>query len=470
MPPTTLQQILAKQSKTSAPTDSSSNNSALQAILAKGKTTPAQPQPTQQPQQSLASKFFGFGANSSPVQTNTPPLTDLKLDAKNLGNAALGALPTAGAIAGGFAGAAGGAALGSETGPGAVVPAYAGGVAGAAAGAALGTAAQEGIGKMFGQGQGVSPAAVGKNALEFGTLEAVGGPLLSVAGKGLEAVGKGLSKLPFPLSSLEASRVQAYKAGTTFFDRIGGLITGKAAKAPVTSGETAFNKGLVGTESMIGVQAKRAANSLWNKLISPSLKASKTIVDMPSFFKEAESKIVKDNPEVARQNQLLEALDSFKEDYSKTKTATLDQLQKFKEGWAKFIPEKAYKGKPIGGAANDVKDTLADIARQKIYGALGPEVKQAYFDHGNLQSLQELGQQAMTGGKLKGGFGNFWSGVKDMALTPVATIGGQSVYKVGEVGEFLGRPGARMLRDLFAIPTTSGDQQPSPQTTPNQPQ
>lgn len=64
MPPTTLQQILAKQSKTSAPTDSSSNNSALQAILAKGKTTPAQPQPTQQPQQSFASAFFGGARNA----------------------------------------------------------------------------------------------------------------------------------------------------------------------------------------------------------------------------------------------------------------------------------------------------------------------------------------------------------------------------------------------------------------------
>ena len=177
-------------------------------------------------------------------------------------------------------------------------------------------------------------------------------------------------------------------------------------------------------------------------------------MDLNDFFKEAEEQIIKNNPEKSMQKSLLEALESFKDDYKNTKTATMEELQKFKEGWAKFIPEKVYRGKPIAGSANNVKDTLADISRNKIYNALGPEAKQAYFDYGNLKGIQELGQKAMTGGGLKGGFGSFWSTIGEMALTPVGTIGGQVIYRVGKVVgkgvELIGRPGLLFVKNLFA--------------------
>jgi hypothetical protein len=277
---------------------------------------------------------------------------------------------------------------------------------------------------------------------------AAGGKALEGISKVAGAGAKTIYKSAIPTSSKEASLLQSYKAKNTLLDRIVSAVKG-TSKAPITSAETSFNQGLKGTESMLGVQAKRASNKIWNTLVKPQLKASTVKVDMQKFFDDAESKIKKDNTEISRQNQLLEGLNSFREDYANKKTASLDELQKFKEGWAKFIPEKAYKGKPIAGAANDVKDTLADIARTRIYEELGPDVKQAYFDYGNLQAIQDLGKTAMQGTKLRGGSGNFLSGIKDMAVIPVATIGGRVVYRTAQGVEFVGSGGAKTVNDLL---------------------
>lgn len=281
-----------------------------------------------------------------------------------------------------------------------------------------------------------------------GVETAAGGELLSGAAKVAGAGAKALYKAAIPTSAEEAGLLQTYKAANSLVDRVAAAIKG-TSKAPITSAETAFNQGLKGTESMLGVQAKRASNKIWSSLIAPQLKASTAKVNMGDFFDEAAAKIKAENPELGRQGQLLEALDSFKDDYKDTSEATLGELQKFKEGWAKFIPEKVYRGKPVAGAANDVKDTLAGIARNKIYSALGDDVKQAYFDYGNLQGIKELGQKAMQGVKLRGGAGNFISGIKDMLLTPVATIGGKAVYRTAQGVEFLGAPGAKVISDIL---------------------
>jgi hypothetical protein len=65
------------------------------------------------------------------------------------------------------------------------------------------------------------------------------------------------------------------------------------------------------------------------------------------------------------------------------------------------------------------------------------------------ENLKALGQKAMTGGKLKVGFGSFWSAVKDMGLVPAGTVGGQAIYKVGQGIELIGKPGAKTVSDLF---------------------
>ena len=252
-------------------------------------------------------------------------------------------------------------------------------------------------------------------------------------GKLISSTGKALHKgLAIPLSAGEAKMVQAYKAGVPFMQRISAALTSNS-KAPVTASESAFNKGLFGTESMIGVQAKKANKVIWDKIISPALKATDERINISKFFDEAEATIRKNNPEMARQNSLVKALNSLRDDYSKTKDVSIEELQKLKEGWAKFVPQKAYKGEDIAGAFNDVKNIISGQARSKIIGTINDDaVRQAYLDYGNLLGLQKWGQKAMTGGKFKGGTGGLLSAAKDAVLTPVATVGGFVLYKTGQ--------------------------------------
>jgi hypothetical protein len=193
---------------------------------------------------------------------------------------------------------------------------------------------------------------------------------------------------------------------------------------------------------------------------------------MPDFFDDLEMHIVNTNPELARQADLIDALQSLRASYKSVGDVSMEQFQRFKQGWAKFVPQKAYLGKEISGAFNDVKNMAANSARQKIYTELGPDIRKAYLDYSNLLNVMEHGQKAMTGQRLRGGWGGFWSAVKDTALTPISTIGSHVVYRTGQGLELIGAPGARVVRDLVGMPlvgmTEVGKdiQGPTPQALP----
>lgn len=287
------------------------------------------------------------------------------------------------------------------------------------------------------------------DSVKQGVETGVGGEVLSGAGRALGAVGKGIYKtLAIPTSATEARLLQAYKARVPFFQRMSAALSGDG-KAPITADDTAFRKGFFGTESMIGVQAKRATSALWNKMIAPALKADKQPVDLQKFFTQAREAITSNTKELGDREARLKALDSIMEEYKAKPTALLEELQGFKEGWTSHVPEKYYRGQDITQTYNNVRAELSDLARTTIYDRVPPEVKQAYIDYGNLKSLSEWGQKAMTGGKFKGGAGSFISALKDAIITPVATAGGQTIYKVGQGMRFIGAPGARYLSDLF---------------------
>lgn len=332
---------------------------------------------------------------------------------------------------------------GAEIGAVAAAPATLAGTV--ATGAGIGAA--QGAGEAMQQEK--SAKEVGKSAGIGAAIGAATAGATKLIGSVAKSAGKKIYDFVIPTSMKEAKLLQSYKANVPFAERVATAVAGGESKAPTTAASTAFDQGLVGTESMIGIQAKRASNNIWKDVIQPSLDESKAVVDMPTFFDSVEKKIISETPELSRQKALLEALQAMKEDYAGVGKVTLNDLQKFKEGWAQFVPEKAYMGKPISGAFNDVKDTAADLARQAIYSNLGQDVKKAYFDYGNLQGLQELGQRAMTGGKLKGGFGGFWSAIKDMTLTPVGTVGGRTLYRTGQGIQFFGKPGAAILSDIL---------------------
>jgi len=282
-----------------------------------------------------------------------------------------------------------------------------------------------------------------------GAITGIGGEALGAAAAPIKAAGKGIYKaLAIPVSKTEAKMIQAYKARTPFMERVASAIKGDS-KAPITADETAFKYSLMGREGDMGVQAVRASDSLWKNLIDPALTRSEKKIDISKFFDDAETLIKKDNPEPSRQNGLMEALKSMREEYKDIGEVSLKELQDFKSQWAEFVPQKAYQGKDIAGAFNDIKNELAGLARKEIYDELGTELKRAYIDYGNLKGLAEWGQNAMTGGKFKGGAGGWISAALEAIITPIGTIGGKTLYKTGEGIEFLGPVGARTLGDLF---------------------
>lgn len=265
-----------------------------------------------------------------------------------------------------------------------------------------------------------------------------------VTGRATQAAGTGITEAVLPRNMQEAGIVQAYKANVPFLQRVASVLGG-TSKGPQTLGKTATEQGIVGTKTGIGIQAKRAGNKLWNTFIQPALDKAGAKISLPEYFNTIERKIIESTPEKTRQNALLDALNAFREDYKGVDIIDLPYLQKLKEGWAEFVPEKFYKGQNIAGNARQVQALLADEARQTLYTILGPEARQAYLDYGNLKGLAKLGQVSMTGQKLEGGTGSLLSELKSQAVTPVGTLLGQVVYRTGQGLEFIGNAGAKTL-------------------------
>lgn len=317
-----------------------------------------------------------------------------------------------------------------------------------ASGATGGYAADVGYGLT--EGESIGEAMTPGVGTAIGAAIPLAGPALRATGRATAKLGGKAVESVIPVSTREAGILQTYKANNPFFKRVADVLKG-TEKAPTTAGKTATTQGLLGTKSGIGVQATRASQKLWDDVISPRLKQSNQAVDLDGFFNKIQDDIIKANPEASRQKALLNALQSFKDDYAGINSVSLEKLQKLKEGWAEFIPEKAYRGENISGAANQVRKLMANESRQTIYSQLGDDVKQAYFDYGNLQGLKKLGQTSMTGQKLKGGTGGLVSEIFSQAITPIGTVGGQAVYKLGKGIEFVGNLGAKNLGEALGV-------------------
>ena len=370
-----------------------------------------------------------------------------------------GALPVAGSIAGGIVGGIGGAAVGSLGGPpGVVAGGYAGAVAGSGAGGAAGQAASNAItGAPVGQN-------VAKTGAEYAGLEAVGAPIASAVGKGLEATGAGIGKFFIPKTVEESAALQTYKAGTTFMQRMGAILGIGGKSAPTTAASTAFDKGIAGTEGMIGVKAERLQNTIWKGQVQPALDSSKKTIDMPSVFARAEQILKAGESELSRQGDLINALDAVKDAYKGVETKTLSEAQKIKEGFTKFVPSKLWKGQDVSGLLPNIKATLAGIIRSDIRSAVGPDVAKAYDDYSNLYALKELGVKAGAGGPVK--VGGTFTGIHNifqMLTVPIGTVGGQVLYKVGEGVEMLGPAGVKTVGALLGA-----GQSPSSPSAPTQ--
>lgn len=201
---------------------------------------------------------------------------------------------------------------------------------------------------------------------------------------------------------------------------------------PITEANTAARQGLVGTEFKLGVQAKKIQSDLWKNNIQPKLAAVKEKVDMKGFLGEVE-KTIKKTADPTRRNDLIEALNKVKEDYKPVSKVKLEKLQDYKAGWAEFVPESSYKGKPIGSSLKAVHDVMADKARQIIKKAVGKEGSLAYDDYSNLYSIINSGVKSITGDPVAKSLSrNVWQLLMNKGITPAVTGAGKVLYKTGE--------------------------------------
>ena len=301
-----------------------------------------------------------------------------------------------------------------------------------------------------------------KNAALGGAIgEAIVGPILNgvikVSGKLIKNIGKGLGNVAFPMSPETARIVQTYNtAKPTLLERIKSVVGGQKITSiskstkPITEAETGFRFNLMGTERDVGRQAERAKTILWKNVIEPVLSKSKIKVNMRTFLSGVEQEIKSGTSELTERSAMLQALNKVKGDYKPVNNISLIKLQDYKSGWAKPIPESFYRGKPITGTLNKVREKLVDKAQQILYGAVDDgSLRQAYIDWGNLKSLSELGIKAVDPVRSKGATKQAWEFIVDTAITPVASIGGNVLYKTGKGIEFIGSPGLNKVGDIL---------------------
>jgi len=299
----------------------------------------------------------------------------------------------------------------------------------------------------------------GKGAKMTGeaTKKAVGTGLkktAEIAGQGLKEIGEKSTGIAVRMEEPTKLVLQSYQASNpTLLGRVRNFITGNKPSVsllekPITEANTATRLGLAGTEWEMGIQAKQTARNMWDSFISPALKSSQVKVNMKDFLSDIRKEIMS-MADLNRRNTLKTAFDKFAQDFKKVNNFGLEKLQEYKEGWAKFIPEASYKGKPIGGSLNEIRDMAAKKARQIIYDNLGQDIKTAYFDYGNLKSIATAGIKSVEGLTDKSFSRKIYEMIIDKAVTPVATIGGQILYKTGEGLEFIGKKGAKKVKDII---------------------
>ena len=276
------------------------------------------------------------------------------------------------------------------------------------------------------------------------------GETVSTTGRAVEGLGKTVYKSAITPTVKEAEKIIAYEAKTPFLTRASNVLLGKSNVAePLTRGTTAFEKGIKGTEKMIGVGAKRQSKELWKSTIQPAVAESSVRLTPEDLFFKIEERIGK-TLEPGKKKAYEEAYEAIKDDYKALKDVSLEDAQKIKSELDEFTPEKMFKGKNVANEYTVLKNDIADAIRKKTYEALEDvNIKKDYLDWANLHELEKVGVKAITSGGLKGGFGNFWSTMWDKLTVPVKTVGGRALYRVGNLFEFVGDKGIKKFGDFL---------------------
>jgi len=388
-----------------------------------------------------------YGVEQEQPKKSLIPGADLpKPTARGLVLGVAKTLPTAGAIAGGF----GGTVLGTHV----------GGIAGAGIGATAGTAVKNLIDQTIGDKQVTATEAI-TEPLKAGAKTYIGSKIIS---KGAELIAPTIKKAgdiayrtTIRPDQRIATMLKDFRAKYSLPERVVAAVKGKTLTGdPITPAETAARKGLVGTESMIGVQAKRASDAVFKKILNPAFETAKKAgekVDMKVFVKEIGEEISKIEDPI-RRDVLLEGFKPFSKAIGKLGKIDLDKLQNLKVDWAEFLPKAALKGQDVAAPLSQIRNLASQKARDYLYTKLGqfnPLAKEAYLDYGNLQALQSMGVKAIQGQLITGGTGTTLRNVLDMTITPVSTIAGKTLYTAGKGLEFVGKAGAGTIGEALGI-------------------
>lgn len=283
----------------------------------------------------------------------------------------------------------------------------------------------------------------------------------------VKPVGNFIYSRAFTPNVKEAENILAYEATKPSISSSiygAGALEGNAAFKPITVADTALRSGIAGTEKQVGVQAKQVADTLYNKTIAPAVDSIKETLTKEELFaplRERIAQITNPSKKKAYQN----AYDSIAEDYANIEQFTYKEAQKLKSELAAFTPAKIFRGQDVANETRMLEADIASIIRQKTYDILkDSNIRQKYIDYGNLQELQKVGVKAISEAGTKGGFGGFWSTMYDTAMTPVKTIGGKMLYKIGDKLEvtapkgFEGKSFADYLRAVgYLAPQVAND-------------
>lgn len=298
------------------------------------------------------------------------------------------------------------------------------------------------------------------------TIDAAGN-VVSAGGRALKGFAEKLYEHAITPNTQEAENLLDYRSKTPFLQRVKNTLTGEA-EPPQTRASTALEKGIAGTEGHIGTEARAMKNEIWNEQLGPALKDSKAIMAKDDLFSSA-AKRVSDTVEPAKRAAFQDAYDALQDEYKDINNIPAQDVQSIKSTLDKFTPDKLWRGKPVANEYNVLRADMANDARHFIYDALPGDVRGTYADWSNLNDLEDVGVKAISNAGMKGGAGTMVSHFWDAATTPVKTVGGQVLYKVGNAFEFLGDKGIKTFGDFlsgkgFSPPFVGGSEVTSPNT------
>jgi len=293
------------------------------------------------------------------------------------------------------------------------------------------------LGSILPVGGGVAQGArMGTKAALVGTGKAleVGADAVGSVGNVMRNSGRAIYQEAITPNVKEAEQLLRFRANTPLLTRIAG-----DANAPQTRASVALERGIAGTEGMIGVQAKRQADKVWNDEIAPAVKNSKATMSKDELFAPAIERI-NATTDPTRRQALINAFEALQEDYKGfDESFDLNKAQALKRDLDEFTPAKKFKGEDVANEVRQLQADMADAIRQKTYDSLDDvNIRKKYLDWANLNELQKVGVKAISDAAFKGGSGSLIGGLWDAATVPVKTIAGQVLYRVGNKLEFTG--------------------------------